>query len=392
MLASPSVKKKDARSALEIHGELLPGLFALSDAVLQKGSVVTGVLPLEITTSVEQWAYAVLFPLRAEAARETANRFFLVTVEAEVMSGRIGIGYIARDGSTYLATEIERVAEAEDSSINLFLGPREVDEGGWLVVRNTAGDGRPSKVMLRSIRTFQTNATRIPDFTEVDPPALPCKLAQPGREISCEGGKDPGRNRRARKFRVLVTHTSRSWDWKRCSRDFLRQRVSDPKRLSGLPAFELLPGYQGRLYSGGMTLLDVDVDENEVRGAAQRCVDSRFKIQHATVIGQRLVVCFEDFLAAFPEPDVPLSDIDLSPGSPWRVDDNWFGGFHTVFPVDSDVCMVSSSGADAVLWVDLRLRKVVRRWRLPQEIYGFNYGLTPEMSVVDHYIHNDIQL
>jgi hypothetical protein len=35
---------------------------------------------------------------------------------------------------------------------------------------------------------------------------------------------------------------------------------------------------------------------------------------------------------------------------------------------------------------------VIRRWRLPENIYGFNYDLTPSMSVVDHFIHNDIQL
>ena len=54
--------------------------------------------------------------------------------------------------------------------------------------------------------------------------------------------------------------------------------------------------------------------------------------------------------------------------------------------------LVSSSGSDAALWVDLRTRKVIRRWRLPSDIYGVNYELTPAMPVSRHYIHNDIQL
>jgi hypothetical protein len=104
------------------------------------------------------------------------------------------------------------------------------------------------------------------------------------------------------------------------------------------------------------------------------------------------VLCFEDFLAVISDIERSVADVDLRPGSEWRIDDNWFGGLHTVFAVNDDVCIVSSAGADAVLWVDLSARRVIRRWRLPAQLYGVNYELSPDMSVADHYIHNDIQL
>jgi hypothetical protein len=141
-----------------------------------------------------------------------------------------------------------------------------------------------------------------------------------------------------------------------------------------------------------MTLLDMAIDGREVCATARRCIDSRFKIQHASYVGKRLVLCFEDFLCVIPDHPDSVTGIDLRHGSEWRIDDNWFGGLHTVFPVDDDTCIVSSSAADAVLWVDLLRRRVVRRWRLPADIYGINYELTPEMCVSDHYIPNDMQL
>jgi hypothetical protein len=75
------------------------------------------------------------------------------------------------------------------------------------------------------------------------------------------------------------------------------------------------------------------VDGGGARILARRSIDSPFKIQHATLTGARLVLCFESFLAVLPTPDAPLENVDLRPGSPWRIDDNWFSGLHTVFPV-----------------------------------------------------------
>ncbi|MCU1335543.1 MAG: Radical domain protein [Bryobacterales bacterium] len=377
---------------LDLQEELSPGAFALPEGVIHNQSVVIGCAPMEITTPGDQWAYAVTFPLCLEACRRAGKELLCVRVEAEVTKGRVGIGYVAEDHSTYLSVESDRTPEDGDTVFNVVIEHQDRNVCGWLVVRNTAEGGSPSRIVIRSLRTFRTGATRIPDLVEVEPlriPRVPCETSDGSREASYVGGLGNGKTRR---FQVLLTHTSRSWDWTRCSRDFIAQRGADPNRLRNLPPFEKLPPSQSHLYSGGLTVLEVAVDKRGANVVARRFIDSHFKIQHAGLVGRRLVLCFENFLAVLPTIDEPVGNIDLRPGSPWRIDDPWFNGLHTVFPVTDDVCIVSSSSADAVLWVDLRSRKVIRRWRLPADIYGFNYDLTPSMSVVDHYIHNDIQL
>jgi hypothetical protein len=196
-----------------------------------------------------------------------------------------------------------------------------------------------------------------------------------------------------RSFTVFLTHTSRSWEWEKCRREYLRERYGRPGRLDSLPQFDALPPNRSHtLYTGGLTILKLALHGSEARLSALRCIDSRYKIQHACLAGERLVLCFEDFLFVLPDPGSPLEAVKLERGAPGRIDDPWFGGLHTVFAADSRTVVVSAAGSDAVLWVDVDSGRVTRRWRLPAEIYGSNYALTPEMSVQDHYIHNDIQL
>ncbi len=348
--------------------------------------------PIHITTSSQQWAFAVTFPFRPEDCDLRVDRRpVLVRIEAAVESGKIGIGCVTPDLKTYLNAEIQRTSEDGNTVIDLIVETdADGDRCGWLVVRNTAEDDTASKVVVRSIRTFRVEALRSLDLIDVPPPAL----------INLANNQSPGLNDpvdrceiKPRRFQIFLTHTSRKWDRMRCTRDYLKQRHSDPCRLHRLPRFEELPSLRNQqLYSGGMTSLELVLEGDVAQVIAGRCIDSRFKLQHASIVGQRLVLCFEDFLAVFPDIEYRFTEADLGLGSRWRIDDNWFGGLHTVFAVNDDVCIVSSAGADAVLWVDLNSGTVIRRWRLPGELYGRNYELTPDMSVVDHYIHNDIQL
>ncbi len=371
--------------------EIVAGAFTLADAVIHNQSLVVGNGPLDITTPADQWAYAVTFPARPEALHRAGNDLLCVIVDAEVISGRIGIGCVAPDHRTYVSVETDRTPEDVGTVFEVVIDDPGGDGCGWLVVRNAGEGGSQSRVIIRSIRTFRKRATGVSHLVEVEPPAIPQvgfpQEAQDPRHASERRGIG-----NIRRFQLFLTHTSRTWDWTKCSQEFLTQRAADPARLQNLPPFEELPPCQTNLYSGGLSVLELAVDQSGVKAVARRCIDSRFKIQHAALVGRRLVMCFENFLAVLPSANEPVESIDLNPGSPWRIDDPWFGGLHTVFPVSDNVCIVSSSGADAVLWVDLAARKVIRRWRLPAEIYGFNYDLTPAMSVADHYIHNDIQL
>src|ERR1041385_481349 len=114
--------------------ELLPGAFDVSDAVVHNQSEVIGSGPLEITTSGDQWAWAVSFPLRPEICRGVVDELLWVAVEAEVKSGRIGIGCVAPDYSTYVSTESDRTPEDGNSVFNVVI-ERSRDGCGWLVVR-----------------------------------------------------------------------------------------------------------------------------------------------------------------------------------------------------------------------------------------------------------------
>ena len=373
---------------LDLRQELLPGAFALSDAIVHNQSLVTGSNPMDITTPAAQWAFAISFPLRSEACDRVEQELLYVTVEAEVKTGRIGIGCLSSDGRAYVSRETERTALHGNTVFDVVIERPRARGCGSLVLRNVAQGGSPSRVILRSIRTFTMRATRIPDLVEVEAPSIP----NVPRQTPAGSDSAAFRDGKSLRFQLLLTHTSRSWDWTKCSREFLTQRAADPARLQNPPPFEELPPCQANLYSGGLSVLELTMDQSGVQAVARRCIDSRFKIQHASMVGRRLVLCFENFLAVLPSAYEPIESIDLLPGSQWRIDDNWFAGLHTVFPVNDDVCIVSSSGADAVLWVDLESRRVIRRWRLPADIYGFNYDLTPSMSIVDHYIHNDIQL
>jgi hypothetical protein len=103
-----------------------------------------------------------------------------------------------------------------------------------------------------------------------------------------------------------------------------------------------------------------------------------------------VVVAFDDGVALFKREDG--DEVCLDPDRGRRIADPWFGGLHTVIPVDETTCLVSSSGADAVLWLDTARARVIRRWRLPADQYGTNYALDRTTSLGEHYIANDLQL
>ena len=378
------IQHRGLAGSLITREEIIPSAFTLLDVERHNQSLVCGSGPIEITTPPDQWAYAAAFPFRWPAGSGAVRDVLLICVEVEVYAGRIGIGCVTGNLQTYVSPEMECSPEVGATVAELPLGHSDSGECGWLMVRNLADDNQCSHVVVRSIRTFRTEVNRIPDLAVAEAPPIPTVgSAQP-----TTSGRPHGATAR---FRVMLTHTSRNFD--STCRENLVRRYTNPMRLSDLPPFEELSPPPADLYSGGLSILELAVEgDGRAHMTARRCINSPFKIQHATLAGARLVLCFENFLAVLPSADAPLENVDLRPGSPWRIDDNWFSGLHTVFAVNDDICIVSSSGSDAVLWVDLLNRKVIRRWRLPSDIYGVNYELTPAMSVSRHYIHNDIQL
>ena len=52
---------------MNLREELVPGAFALPDAVIHGQTVVIGLDPMDITTPADQWAFAVTFPIHSES-------------------------------------------------------------------------------------------------------------------------------------------------------------------------------------------------------------------------------------------------------------------------------------------------------------------------------------
>jgi len=147
--------------SLEPQEELSPGAFSLSDAVSHNESLVVGCGPVEVTTIPRRWAYAAAFPFRPGAVRfGDGTGPVLVRIEARVEHGRIGIGCVSPDMTSYFTAEIERTSEDGDTFFDIIMDPIESRHCGWLVVRNTAEQGVPSRVTLRSICTFKVDKIR----------------------------------------------------------------------------------------------------------------------------------------------------------------------------------------------------------------------------------------
>ena len=196
----------------------------------------------------------------------------------------------------------------------------------------------------------------------------------------------------SRRFLVLLTHSSRPVELAECDFDYLVRRYSAPQRLSGLPPLtELGSIEQHRHYVGGVSILELNMDPKpSLRSFGFH--NPGIKVQHATVAQDRLLVSLQDAIVVL-DKFSDLSDRSMvDKGALGRIDDPWFAGVHSACPLGADACIIAASAPDAVLWVDLRRRRVARRQRLPADIYGRNYALSSETDLREHFVTNDLQL
>lgn len=198
---------------------------------------------------------------------------------------------------------------------------------------------------------------------------------------------------------LILTHSSRSIDRKRCCLNFLTRRYSDPSRLDNLPLFEDLPSEKsyGRDYHGSVSFF-------KFHRNAQELVDISFvgnirsrrgKIQHTVLVGERkLLVCYESCLEVWKFRD-PVHLSERITSSDYSVERQfkckYFSGLHTVYPLSKNRAVLSSSAADAILILNLKTGIVENIYRMPSYLYGNNYDLTPDMDMKEHYIGNDYQ-
>ena len=357
---------------------------------------------ITVQTGIEPWSYAASFKLTLpDMLVERSSQTLRVIIDLQVECGVIGAGCLSADLSSYTDLELKLPA---GSRRKVYVPIGERGSAARLMIRNANPTGECSQVHIYGIEfrwvdqeeKSQENLRH--SLWEVRSPAADGAIPRTKRDVylsnqayatiqstlGCQGTEVV--------FPLALTHTTRVWDFDRCTQDYLRERYACPGRLDALPPFaELKPARNFRSYSGRLTFFEVMIGQNYIDCRITRCLDSYHKIQHAHTVNGKLVVCYEDYLLVLPSVNAALDPV-ASEHEIVRIDDPWFAGLHTVFPWGPDCCLVSASAPDAVLLVDLVTRKVVERWRLPPEIYGRNYELTPEMSVHAHYIDNDIQL
>ncbi len=322
----------------------------------------------EYLTGDTQWGYALSLPIALPPI--AAGSRAVVSVRVRVAAGNIGVGVLDASLQRYISPETD--VSADDREVRVDL-PVEGTAAAHLMVRNTGAAAARFRVMGVTLGVQPVDRRLL---VETAAPAVPGVVRAAPR---CAGT-----------FDVLVSHSSRKWNAAQCDQSYLRDRYARPGRLQQLPPFESLPPNTAP-YHGSLSVLRIEVTPDSVRGGILRHYRSAEKIVHAAVVGSSLIVCFDAGLAAAPV-RTDGSGLDFSADDFAAITDPWFGGLHTVIAADTRTCLVSSSGADAILWVDVADGKVVRRWRLPAGRYGSNYPLTESMDLREHYIPNDMQL
>ena len=333
--------------------------------------------PLKVAMAPQDWAFGVVFPLNHGTEPRETLEVVVARFEVVVSAGDIRVGCVDPASAFFLGDEMELAARDEPQSVDV-----EIPLGAGSVVFRT-GLTKESVAPILQINDCQiVIGKRVADVSVVD---VPCGSFHDNTKSANSTNIDG--------VQLLVSHSTRRFDHARASADFLRERYANTERFSSLPPFETLSSAStARSLHGALTYFQIGREDGSLSLNAIRCIDSRELIQQAAVIGGKLVICSNGFLCVLPNLEYELCGDEFDATSKQRIDDPWFAGLHTVVGIDEDTCLVSAAGPDAVLWVDLKSRRVTRRFRLPESRYGRNYDLTPNTAVNEHYITNDYQL
>lgn len=387
-------------------------------AVVVHGDARVMVLPggsaIEVVTAKPQWAYSAAFAMPTELEPDPNRR---ILIDMEVLNGQIGVGCLGKDGQ-YIGHE-RQISPGGRRTV--VLPVRDVANLVEVMLRNGSAQGQRSTARIHGLKIghlIQAPAveTRV-SVQELARPVVAVANSEANSGLSDQPLSDgvvefvgyehlgttlgfqetsPSLGGRssfpATRFDILLTHSSRPVDLNQCSFEALNERYSDPDRLANLPPLSsLAPISAARAYEGGVSLLQLELSENGAVIKDKGFREIGRKIQHAAFVGDNIVLCLEDSLYVTPTIDGMPAEYPAE-GDPNRIDDCWFAGLHTCFPIDEETCLASASAPDAFFWVSLSDRRVVRRVRVPAAIYGRNYDMDDTTSLQRHYVGNDQQL
>ena len=141
---------------------------------------------LVICTANEQWTYAISFPLK-----KTVNAFagrIRFRVSGWVNSGRVGIGLVKNDGSTYVQEDFHT---PHDGLTTFDLVTDSLEECWAVVIRNAEEGGLASKITIEAItayRVMQEPAT-VPVAVRWVEHRLPTMSVPRTPIVACDRGK-----------------------------------------------------------------------------------------------------------------------------------------------------------------------------------------------------------
>lgn len=179
---------------------------------------------------------------------------------------------------------------------------------------------------------------------------------------------------------ICLSHSSRPFEALRASPGSLAQRFSRDDRLDKLPEWRCLGPGGVPSWRNNISVWDFTSGLLEPPRLVS-FVERDFTANHAVVDDGELLVCGSTFLEL----------CDLSGERRRCTSHNWFAGGHTVATSDGEI-IVSCSASDAVLWFDRQTLELTRHWRVPPDVFGKNYDISPADDVREHYIATDYQL
>lgn len=193
---------------------------------------------------------------------------------------------------------------------------------------------------------------------------------------------------------LTVTHSSRETNPARCSVQFLTRRFGGRDRLAEPPPFTSLAPAP-TLYSGAVSFYLVGEDAGTLYLRRLGGVRSRDRIQYAAPLpAGDLLVGYEHRVVRW-RPRAPLAALERVDAADFqavaRAEHPHLAGLHTIDPLSGGLAALSCSAPDAVLLLDPATGEIERTLRLPRDLYGRNYDLTPEMDLRRHYIHDGLQ-
>lgn len=177
-------------------------------------------------------------------------------------------------------------------------------------------------------------------------------------------------------------------DFQQASLNYLTRRYSSPDRLKNLPPFDSLPNEYCSTYTGNISIWELP-DDFLQRPKLIAFMKKPYKIQHAALYKEKLVICGTAFIEIY-----NINDVIKKPESAICqkvISHPWFSGGHTVIINSKDELVVTCSGSDSILFFDFS-GNLLRYHRMPEEHYGKNYDLKLSDDIRLHYISNDLQL